>query len=293
MVFWLLTKLSKEYSTDLEVRVEYVHLPSDKVVRNRLPEKLTLKVKGTGWELLRKQLAFSKSAIRIDVNDFIQSGRIITNNYKGLFASQLGGRIEVLRVSPPEITFEFEKKSSRKLPVRLVGQISTDPQYGLIGEIILTPDSILVTGPASVVDTMQAVRSEVLKLTGLDKKVTGSVALSEAPLSGVEYESKEVHYEIPVVQFTESSLDVPIEIAHADKEALLLIRKAKISFQLPVDKLEEVEAGKASGLFRIEADFSLVEPGDSTVPLVLVQAPAFIRNPKIDPEEAPFLYINP
>ncbi len=293
MVFWLLTKLSKEYSTELELRVEYVNIPEQKVLRNKLPEKLTLTVKGSGWELLRQQLKLSSRPLHIDVHDFAKSGRMLTNNYRNLFESQLGDRLEIVRVSPSEIRFSFEKKSSRKLPVKLNGTIGIDPQYGIDGEIRIEPDSILVTGPASVVDTMTAVRTEALHFEQLNKTKEGSIALADPPLSGVSYESGEVRYLIPVVQYTETSLKVPVKIINADKEALLLTKEAELSFQLPLGKIDEIKGREASELFSVVADFSLVQAGDSTVPLIPVTAPPYIRNLKVKPGREAFLYINP
>ena len=293
MVFWLLTKLSKEYSTELDVRVEYVNIPQQKVVRNRLPEKLTLIVKGSGWELLRQQLMLTSRPIRIDVRDFAKSGRMLTNNYRNLFEAQLGDRLEIVRISPSEISFSFEKKSSRKLPVRLNGNIEINPQYGIDGDIRIEPDSIVVTGPASVVDTMTAVRTKALHFEQISKTEKGKIALAAPPLSGVQYETEEVRYEIPVLQYTETSIKVPVEIINSGKEALLLNKEAELSFQLPLNRMEEIEGRPATELFTIAADFSLLQAGDSTVPLVSKAAPPYIRNLKIKPERAAFLYINP
>lgn|GEM_PF-736287 len=293
MVFWLLTKLSKEYNTRMDVKVEYINMPPQKVVRNKLPEKLTLIVKGTGWELLRQQVLLSSRPLQIDVHEFVKKDRMLTNNYRNLFEDQLGNRLEIIQISPPEVSFSFEKESRRKLPVVLNGNIEVNAQYGIDGKIRIDPDSLLVTGPASVVDTMTAVRTEALHFDQISQTEKGKIALAAPPLSGVKYERDEVSYEIPVVQYTESSLKVPVDIIHADKEALLLTKEAELSFQLPMDKIDEIKSKDASELFSIAADFSLLQAGDSTVPLISQEVPPYIRNLKIKPDRVAFLYINP
>jgi YbbR domain-containing protein len=75
-------------------------------------------------------------------------------------------------VEPRVLALRFDRQGSRRLPltVRLGGKVA--PGYMLHGAAIAEPDWIVVNGPAGLLDTLHAVSSEVLDVSGENDTVT-------------------------------------------------------------------------------------------------------------------------
>ncbi len=74
--------------------------------------------------------------------------------------------VEVLEVSPSNLTLEFEHKVEKKLPVEVEKTGQLPPGYRLDG-ITVTPDSISAQGPESELGTLQSLKTQKLNLDGV------------------------------------------------------------------------------------------------------------------------------
>lgn len=290
-IFWLLTKLSNHYTSDIQIPVVYSNMPEGKVLRNELPEKLTLYVNASGWELVRHYLNLSSLRVIINAQEYSENGKMLTNSYRNVFSQQLQDKFEVQRVLPQEIAFEFYDKGSNKVPVKLRWNIDINPQYGLADNIRLTPDSVTVTGPAPVVDSLQWVATDTLRLTSLKQTATGSIALKKPAKTNIELSENQVEYEIPVAQYTETHVNVPITVVNAQQDVILLTREAQVSFQVPVDDIKKYEQQELRRQFSVVADFREANPADSLVPVQLTNFPQSVRNVSVSPKTVSFLFL--
>jgi hypothetical protein len=268
-IFWLLTKLSNNYTSDIQIPVVYSNLPKDKVLQRELPGKLTLYVHGSGWDLLRHYLNLSSSAVVIDAKEFAGNGNMPTNSYRNVFSQQLQDKFEVQRVIPAEINFDYFEKRSKTLPIKLQAAIDINAQYGLTDTIELTPDSVTATGPAPLVDSLPWIYTDTLVLQDVSQTTTGTVALRNPPDANIELSINQVKYHIPVEQFTETSIRVPIKMVDVEQNAILLTKEAQVAFQVPLSRIREYEQTWLHLHFEVAADPHHVAPCHSLVPLRL------------------------
>ncbi len=78
------------------------------------------------------------------------SGRHDINLYKHLESNRwLLSDVEIMNIYPDSIKFFVERIISKKLPVISGLNLEFKPGYGLASDIVLKPDSIVVTGPLS------------------------------------------------------------------------------------------------------------------------------------------------
>lgn len=114
----------------------------------------------------------------------------------------------ILSVAPDTLFFTFDDIVRKKVPVIPVLDIRYARQFQLSGEISCIPDSVTVSGPGAVIDTFRVVRTRPEKLTDVDQTVEETLLLEEVP--NVRFSHRRVSVRIPVEQFTESSVQVPI-----------------------------------------------------------------------------------
>ncbi|OFX42158.1 MAG: hypothetical protein A2046_10885 [Bacteroidetes bacterium GWA2_30_7] len=249
--FWLLNILTNDFVSTINFPVKYKNFPIDKVVVNELPQELQLQIKASGFMLVRLYLTATVPPILFDINSFYEKKAIIsttTNIYiitklaKEKIQSQLESKIEILEIYPDTIFAQFATVASKIIAIKPNLNISFEQQYMLNGNITVTPDSINVSGPSSILDTLQFVETTELELEELNKTVKKNVFLQE--VADLKYSIKRIVIEIPIDKFTETSFNVPISILNIPENVKLKMfpNEIRATFMAPMSKYSEIKA---------------------------------------------------
>ncbi len=214
---WLMVKLSEEYTTQAVFRVQLSEVPADKWMSS--PEqsvKMSLNVDGF-HTLLYKMMGESKRVVVITLNDVpyrLENGN--TYSFSSQYVSQKVA--ELLDVNPTDITineakvyFNMDALKSKVVPVSLRSDIKTQRQYGIYGIPMVDPASVTIFGPQEVIDTIKAVRTELVSKDNVNQNFSVTVPLDM--LGGqIRSNVKVVKAEVEVEKFTELDVEVPIRV---------------------------------------------------------------------------------
>lgn len=254
-LFWTLTSLSKEYVDTVKIPIIYVSLPEDLVIMNELTPVATAEVKGFGFDLLWHLFKLEKFVLDVSVDpkkmkrirkNGVDYRYILTGNENGGLTSVYNDRLNILRVSPDTLFFEFRPKHTKMVPVLLDANITFAKQFGKTAEAVLEPDSILVTGPKEMIDSITSVRTEPQTWKDLNESMVTEVKLKkEKLLSVVGYERNFVNVELSVVEFTEGSVTVPLNVIASDAKAVQVFpQSVEIKYLVAFDKYDQVKASQ-------------------------------------------------
>jgi YbbR domain-containing protein len=123
-------------------------------------------------------------------------------------------RVDVLEVTPAEIEVQLEDVTSVAVPVR-AAIVGTPPRGFEIGETVVEPAEAVVTGPASLVDRVEAVEADA-NLTGAPTTFEQTLLLTARDARGaniegvsIEPERATVRVEIVQLEFTAAFVVVP------------------------------------------------------------------------------------
>ncbi len=125
-------------------------------------------------------------------------------------AAQLRSECEITAIKPDTLFFAFDRIVSRKLEVKPSLELITDRQYFIKGDIKTNPDSVTVTGPARLLDTMRFVPTRYRKYSGLNEPIKKSIPLLQS--DDYTLSDRRVSVTIPVEQFTEAEVTVPVRL---------------------------------------------------------------------------------
>ncbi len=168
---WLFVNTGERVSErTIRVRLEARNLPLGLMVTNRIPEHAEVRVSGPGMilsgiEPRRLRVPLDLSGVRAGVATFALGPQMF----------HLPRKVEVLRVTPAQISFHVERSTRRTLPVRLERQGEVE-EGGALGTIEIVPEKVEVVGPATQVDGLRAVTTAPLDLGTL------SVGANEVPI---------------------------------------------------------------------------------------------------------------
>jgi len=232
-VIWYLSKLNHEYSTSLSYPVRYESLPKGKVLVGEPPRKIQLKVKAFGYTLLKCKLGAALSPIELDLNKHLSYSYegskvkqfVLTYRLRNSVVKQLGSEILLEGIEPDTLTLELADMVSKKVIVKPDFEVNFEQQYMQSGYLDLEPDSITISGPKSIIDTINEVSTKEVKFKKLNQKVSKKVSL--IPINQVSFSKRNVMLSLPVEKYTEITVKVPVSIDNQpDSVKLLFIPKA-------------------------------------------------------------------
>jgi len=248
--FWFLYEFSNDYTTTVNYPVRFTNLPQNKALVCELPEELTLNVNAYGFTLLRYKLNPSPFPLIINMEEYgsnvsspnIKQFKLLTRYVRETISKQMPDDIEILDISPDTIIFQFATIVSKKIPIKPHIKLDFDEECMLNGEVLFTPDSVLVKGPSIILDTLTAVYCKFEEFDGLKETMELKVELSE--INNLVFDVKKAVMQLPVSKFTQATFEVPIQSKNLPDSLDLKTfpRIAKITCLIALNEYDKVGA---------------------------------------------------
>ena len=236
---WIIHNLSLSYSDFVDVNVRAQSNIDSRVSVSANPAGVHASCRTTGYNLLRLRWQYGRRECRLQLdaaNLHHASGDrfYITARELQEYNPQIFGETaKVEYIFTDTLFFSFPPRICRRVPVVLMGDISCREQYILDGPVRLEPDSVTVYGEPSQLESIDAVYTEKLVRTDLDRDVKGEVKLRR--VKDVDFSKESVSYLAPVVRYTELSSRFRLKIINlpADKDAVLVPSEVEAFFLCP------------------------------------------------------------
>lgn len=270
-VFWYLNSLSEEIVGDVNYPVRYINTPSDRVMTGEMPSRLNMSVRGPGYSILKLKLSGNQAPVIIDLSTenyvIVPKSKlldyyIITSGLIQTFEQQLRADFEIISIKPDTLFFKFDKVITRTVPVAPLVEVTTERQYFVNGPVTSNPEKVEISGPQQIIDTIKAVNTKKIRLSQLNKSTTRNIALTGS--KEFEINVKRVAITVPVEQFTEASIDIPVRLLNlpdsldikifpdvVNVKYLIGISDFKTAGELPLNAvidLDEYDLGKVNKL---------------------------------------------
>jgi len=293
--FWFLRALEQNYITRINHPVVYTNLPDNMVLTENPPRRIHLEVEGEGNAILRHNWNISKSPVKIAFNKVYRNKlpkenyfliSIPTNQIRPMVETQLN-KLKVRKIEPDSLNFYFSASSTKRVPVIANIDLGLEKQYMVRKKIIIKPDSVDLSGPTVIIDTIKSILTTDLKFKKLDHSIKRNLSLLN-PNKLLTLSFKKVAVEIPVEQYTEKSMSVPIEGINVPDSVHLRTFPAhvQITFRVVISAFDLIQEQD----FRIIADYTEISPSSpGKIKPRILMAPDLIDNPKINPELVDFL----
>jgi len=286
--------MNKEYPTSISYPVRYMRFPEKKVLVNDIPDRLDLAVNAGGYTLLRYKLQSRIDPIIFDVNSFSLNTvlgdpstlYILTSYAKDRIANQLSPDMEIMNISPDTLFFKLADKVSKKIPVKPDLNISFEKQYMQVGPYLVEPDSVTISGPKTIIDTIREIATEPVFMS--DASRSFDMELEMQPLHRVEFDPFEVWIQVPIEKFTEASVKVQIEVINMPDSLLLrpFPPAVTVSCQIGLSAYETLN----EHLFRAVIDYA--EVGNmlgNKLKVQIIKMPIYIQSVNFTPKSVEYI----
>ncbi len=219
-LFWLFNKLSQETSAEFYKIVTFDSFPDQLLPASQTDSLLRYKVQATGIRLISNYF-FSKPDTIIISADALP---VISRNSKKYhyvteprFSEILSERTvpgaTMLNIRPDSLFLELVPAIEKMLPVKLNAEVTFEQRFRQYDKMLIEPDSIKVKGPKTIIDTLKYVSTEFWESGNL-RQTTEKQLMLEKPHStkSLLFDEEFVRVVVPVAEYTESSIELPIEI---------------------------------------------------------------------------------
>lgn len=218
---WIIHKLSLEYSVYLNVNVVAHSNIEGHSDRSMTSSEIMAKCRTTGWQVLYAQMTRNRQVdLTLPANILIHGDGdryyVLTEKLHEYVGDIYGSSVSVEYFVSDRIYFRFQDRAHKKVPVRPVYSFTYADQYVASGNLQIRPDSVTVYGDTFHLNSIDHVKTSLIRHTGIAGSLNGMVALE--PISGMRISDDEVHYSMNVVRYVEIKVeDVPVEILNQPK----------------------------------------------------------------------------
>jgi len=284
IILWISVSLSSEYFYTFNVPIKIINFPEGYTSGSKMPDHVSIKVKGKGWNLitlsLKTDMIFYISAGMETGNRTVYTQSSLAEN--NLFSSD----IQVVNIKPDAISFFIEKMGQKK--VKIVPDVVIDFKntFGLASPISVTPESTIVYGPKSILRNLNEITTQKMYYYKTDKRISENVPLQ--PHNGFAYMNEKVMLNIDVQQIVEKTLDgVLVEVKDVPKgeEVILIPNKITIGLRGGIDILGKLSPENMAPFVRYE---ELINNNDGVVTPHILTGP-YIKDLYIKPNEIKYI----
>ena len=294
-VFWYLNSLEKDVEYNIKYPVRYINLPSERVLSEDLPTRLDLYLKGPGYSILKLKISGNRAPVILDVSAInyrrVPGSRtlsyyVVTSGLIPKLKNQLRAECDITTIKPDTLFFSFDKIISKQVTVIPRVDVITQKQYFVKGNILVEPDTITITGPKRILDTINTVSTRFRKLKGVNETLTRNIPLAASKEYSVS--SKKVMLTIPVEQFTEAEFKVPVKILNRPDSINIKIFPDAVTVKCLVavsDYKKIVEMPLEVVLDLSKADLN----SSDKIPVGFRNIPSFVSSLRASPAKVDFL----
>lgn len=176
IAIWMSVASEPEMATLISVPVQYKEPGNQLEVSSRLVETVQLETRGLAGRL--RDLANARTAVILDFSKVTEPGERTFNITRA--QTNLPRGVELLRATPAQLRFQFEKRETRTVPVRLRFSGTLPDGLELVSYEAI-PATREITGPASKVRRVDDVLTDPIDLSAV--RVKNPTAVTTAYIS--------------------------------------------------------------------------------------------------------------
>lgn len=240
---WLFLALNNKYVYTAKTELIYKDEPQKKAFKALQPDVVDLQVEGTGWQLLFSRLRIKPQSITVSLEKLNNRSYILFTEQLSQINKQLETSQKIISVKPDTLYFDFSKRTNKRVQVKLIKKFSFVKQYGLSGEIQLKPSYVNISGPQEELAKITYWVTDTLKLDDLQHTTNTRVAIKQNNLNNISIYPSSVSVKIPIDEFTEKTLEIPLKIINNTDflNIKLYPKKVKVTFLVALSNYQEVD----------------------------------------------------
>ena len=290
-VFWFMEVLQEDYEQRIVFPVRYKNVPVEWVLSEQTPKNISVLIKEKGANLLYYFWSPRFRSVDVSVSDLPRSSdstlQISNRMLESELAKQLMASASIISFQPREIVLLYDTLCNRLVPVAPQVSVAMRQGFQQSDSIIVSPSKALLYGSSRILETLKEVKTKPLTLDDVSttKEMTAQLVLPP----GVKAEIETVKVTIPVEEFTEKKIHLPVQCLDIPANYVLRIfpSSVEVTCNVPLSQFRELTDDK----IEIVIPFAGFTENQATgkIPVRLTRKPGYVTNHVVVPNELEFI----
>lgn len=240
---WLFLALNNKYVYNVKTVLVYKNFPQKKAFHPLQSDTVDLQVEGTGWQLVFSRLRINPQSISVSLNTLNSRNFVVFSEQLYNINKQLETSQKVISIHPDTLYFDFSKRTVKRVPIQLIKQLAFVKQYNIASPIVLTPKFITISGPQEELEKIHSWPTDTLILKNIQNTAVARVGLKQTELKNVNIFPNNVEVKIPIDEFTEKTIEVPLRVLNNSDflNIKLYPKKIKVTFLVALNSFQQVD----------------------------------------------------
>lgn len=286
--FWFFNALNKNYDARITYPLNFSFDRDSVIVVQKLADEVKIDVSSGGWNLLRKTFWFNATPLEINLDNPTDIRYLTRSSLIPIISDQLDG-LKLNYVVTDTLFINIEEKITKKLKVQVDSlRLPLEDGFRLTTPIKTTPDTVVVTGPKSIMNIMNLYIWTEFTSTSIDNDFDDEVSLVLPNKRLVSAAPDEVTVKFDVERFVDGEISITPESLNfpVDSSAYLADSLIILKYVIPRSKSKDVLVSD----FNVTADFAMLNAGDSTITPMLTLSPEHAIEITMEPEVLKVVY---
>jgi len=285
---WVFTTLSDTYNFTVKQVLVYKNTPQKRAFHSLQSDTVTATLQGSGWEILFQKMDYANKPIDVDLRTLESKDYVVLSSQLKQINDKKDFDQPIVSLSPDTLYFDFSGRVVKQVPVKLVTGIKYQRQFGQSNNVTLDPSYVTISGPENVIGKIRSWNTDSLILDSVNETVRANLSLQHVREGNLGVYPKSVRVRIPVDEFTEKTVQMPVKLInnHNFYNVKIFPQKVKVTFTTSLRKYPEMD----EDFFEAAVDLDLWrDRGYSTLPVKLTRFPAYCKIVKIEPQNIDFI----
>lgn len=287
-VYWFMSVLNDTMEREVTIPVQLVNVPRNIVVLGDSALSVRAVVRDKGYAILTYFHGDRIKPVDIPFDQYAHPTEKVTltaAELTKLVKDMLYGSTRVVSLKPDKLEIPFNYGQKKRVPVKLVGDVSTSDKYYLT-RVQFDPDTVFIYSTPHILDSIHIAYTEKQALKNVTDTVTRMVNLRR--IAGAKTVPSTVKMTLYTDVMTEAETMVPITPVNVPEGTTLRMFPSQVSVHYVVGASQYKQINVDD--FRVEADYKSTSNGTSNkCQLRLVRSPRLVRNPSLSISETDYL----
>jgi len=285
---WLFTTLSNPYKFTVKQVLAFRNAPQKRAFHPLQSDTVNAIIQGSGWQMLFSRMRPQQNTLSVDLHTLDSKNYVVLSAQLKQINVHKDPDHEIISFNPDTLFFDFSSRHVKRVPVKLMAGLKYERQFAQSGSVNIQPAYVTVSGPAEVLDKITFWQTDSVKLTQVNQSFNGRVYLKPAAEGNLSVLPKSVMVNIPVDEFTEKTLEIPVKLInnHNYYDVKVFPQKVKVTFTTSLSDYPDANEDD----FEAVADLDLWrKQGYSVLPVRISRMPSFNKIVKIEPQNIDFI----
>ena len=266
-------------------------MPDNKLLQENPLDFIEVYVKASGFKLISTKVSPNK--LEIDASNIyfksLTEYYLLVSQQKLAIQKQMTAGVEIDHFIKDSIVFNLGLLKAKTIPVNLKSDLTFADGYELKEAINISPDSILIKGPESVLDTISFVSTALFQKKQLNSSIKEIISIEKfSKESNIRTQQDKIEISAIVEEFTEGEIEVPVTLINSPKNNSIntFPKLVKITYKVALSNFNKV----TSSAFLIECDYNMSKANNLPYLIPkLVESSSLVRNIRIAPLKIDFI----